>query len=791
MASQFKEFKVKVTVDTKDGNKQIEKTINNLEEYEKILDDLNKKKVKPGITPQELAAIDKEIVELGNAFGKAGNKILLVNQDLEVTTKNLKALQKEQKTFAVGSDEYRKAADKIADFKDKLEGAKRTQISLGEQLEAAPGPLGMFFSGVDKIKNSFTTLGGAIKASGVGLLVSIIGGITAAFAGNEKATKKLQPLLIGMEKIFNGLYRVFEPLLNAFMDMANEALPYIMKGIGMFYSGLVALFTLLKEAGTGVGKILKGIFTLDYDAISEGYEQLTGSWNKAVTQFKDSFKAYEKGTEEVTKTEKKNAEDRDAIRQKELDRAKEKIDAQIELEKNKFNTNEQLLRDFLIARDELDNKKWALENKGAKISQEVLDKQKAAREQFIKDALKEDKEAIQAEIDAQNAKFDKLLDDKKAYNDGIIALEEERLKQIEVLLGKESDAYKTQQLAIWKLKQKGIEDEMNALMAKAESGDMLSKEEWDRYDKLKLAALQLSTTILQANKDTTISDKQKVEERKALQQEIDDFEIEQSGTTFERKMELVKAQGEQEQTDIQAKKDQKKKDLEEGKINQQAYDDSIKQFDFDATKSKKENADKQKAIEDAKFNHQMGQAQKYADAIGALSSLVGKDTVAGKALGISQALINTYVGASQALKQPFPFNIVALATTIATGLKTVREITAVKIPDADVPEVRIRKAMGGILQGPTHASGGIQTNMGELEGGEYVTNRASTQMFRPLLETINTLGGGQRDYQYGGFTGNLPGFGNNTQPIFKTYVVASDMSSQQEMDRVIKDRSKI
>jgi flagellar biosynthesis chaperone FliJ len=257
MASQFKEFKVKVTVDTKDGNKQIEKTINNLEEYEKILDDLNKKKVKPGITPQELAAIDKEIVELGNAFGKAGNKILLVNQDLEVTAKNLKALQKEQKTFAVGSDEYRKAADKIADFKDKLEGAKRTQIGLGEQLEAAPGPLGMFFSGIDKVKNSFTTLGGAIKASGIGLLVSIIGGITAAFAGNEKATKKLQPLLIGMEKIFNGLYRVFEPLLDAFMDMANVALPYIMEGIGMFYSGLVALFTLLKEV---ISQLILAIF---------------------------------------------------------------------------------------------------------------------------------------------------------------------------------------------------------------------------------------------------------------------------------------------------------------------------------------------------------------------------------------------------------------------------------------------------------------------------------------------------------------------------------------------------
>jgi hypothetical protein len=84
--------------------------------------------------------------------------------------------------------------------------------------------------------------------------------------------------------------------------------------------------------------------------------------------------------------------------------------------------------------------------------------------------------------------------------------------------------------------------------------------------------------------------------------------------------------------------------------------------------------------------------------------------------------------------------------------------------------------------------GGIPTNLGELEGGEYVVNRASTMMFRPQLEEINTAGGGMRDYGYGGFNG---GGNGGATPIFKTYVVASDMSDQQELDRIIKDRSKI
>jgi hypothetical protein len=64
--------------------------------------------------------------------------------------------------------------------------------------------------------------------------------------------------------------------------MALKALPYITSGIGKVYSGFVSFFTLIKEAGSGVGKIIKGIFTLDTDSITAGYEQLKGSWSKTI-----------------------------------------------------------------------------------------------------------------------------------------------------------------------------------------------------------------------------------------------------------------------------------------------------------------------------------------------------------------------------------------------------------------------------------------------------------------------------------------------------------------------------
>ena len=58
------------------------------------------------------------------------------------------------------------------------------------------------------------------------------------------------------------------------------------------------------------------------------------------------------------------------------------------------------------------------------------------------------------------------------------------------------------------------------------------------------------------------------------------------------------------------------------------------------------------------------------------------------------------------------------------------------------PKETGEKAKGGLLQGPSHADGGIQTRFGELEGGEAVINKRSTAMFTGLLSKINQAGGG-------------------------------------------------
>jgi hypothetical protein len=68
--------------------------------------------------------------------------------------------------------------------------------------------------------------------------------------------------------------------------------------------------------------------------------------------------------------------------------------------------------------------------------------------------------------------------------------------------------------------------------------------------------------------------------------------------------------------------------------------------------------------------------------INAAIEIVGRESAAGKALAIAQAVMNTYTGATRALKDvPYPFNFVAAATTIASGFLSVKKIMATPLPN--------------------------------------------------------------------------------------------------------------
>ena len=100
-----------------------------------------------------------------------------------------------------------------------------------------------------------------------------------------------------------------------------------------------------------------------------------------------------------------------------------------------------------------------------------------------------------------------------------------------------------------------------------------------------------------------------------------------------------------------------------------------------------------------------------------------------KAQNITQAIISTLTGATQALAiPPAPVGIALAAVITALGMANVAQIAAQKF------------ANGGLLSGPSHSQGGIPVgNTGmEVEGNEFVVNKKTTMQNLPLMEFINS-----------------------------------------------------
>jgi hypothetical protein len=112
--------------------------------------------------------------------------------------------------------------------------------------------------------------------------------------------------------------------------------------------------------------------------------------------------------------------------------------------------------------------------------------------------------------------------------------------------------------------------------------------------------------------------------------------------------------------------------------------------EFNALKSKnkklfEENVEFKEAdnkVDKLSAEQKIALAQQTADALMAVSSILGKETAAGKALAISAALINTYQGISAGVKLGFPAAIPAVALAAATGFSAVKNIIATKVPGA-------------------------------------------------------------------------------------------------------------
>lgn len=249
---------------------------------------------------------------------------------------------------------------------------------------------------------------------------------------------------------------------------------------------------------------------------------------------------------------------------------------------------------------------------------------------------------------------------------------------------------------------------------------------------------------------------------------------------------LVKQEAEKAETDRQAAIDKINKDLEIQKENEKAQTE-IQKIELEKERKIAE-LDRLKATEEEKANiiafydnkilkaketinqKEIDAARQKTLAVGnalnQLSNIAGENTVAGKGFAVAAATINTYQGVTDALaaKTVTPFDtalkFINAASILSNGLRTVKQIVSVKIPNAS----------GG------SGTGGASTP----SGGSPIQSGGSVSI-PPAFNVVGASGTNQLADAIGGQT---------QQPV-QAFVVSSEVTSAQELDRNIIDDASI
>lgn len=278
----------------------------------------------------------------------------------------------------------------------------------------------------------------------------------------------------------------------------------------------------------------------------------------------------------------------------------------------------------------------------------------------------------------------------------------------------------------------------------------------EQYDALKLAMEQQfqqdKTAIEEAAAQSRID-----RQRETLENEIAELEYAQSEREL-RQMEGYQmdeqhyaewrernlAEMDEHQRNILLKQEEAAAaELEAIQLRGQLSTQTTEEYEAEVLAAKQKSAEAQKNTNDAIIKNEQAKAQAMKTITGGLTQLLdtlGESNSAfakmSKIITLAQIAIDTgkalSAGIASASSMPFPANLAAIATTVATILANVATaISTVK---------SAKFAEGGKVTGP--GTGTSDSIPAMLSNGEFVMTAAATRMFEPLLMTMNNIGRG-------------------------------------------------
>ena len=481
-----------------------------------------------------------------------------------------------------------------------------------------------------------------------------------------------------------------------------------------------------------------------------------------------------------------------------------------------------------------------------KVAEQNFKAEQLKESQSRNEKLAQQNKTKNEKIAADNETADDLLLNLQREN-SVLLIEDERKRQDQELQNqKKSEEDKVNELQISQDKKNKILEQINTkykakqsdVDKKRKTEDLKAEQEFnDKVADIKNAAIQdeidrgiaerqkkLNSDLVELESDKEFikrSESEKTEIRKnlttAAENDINKIKFDAKMKAAQDELNILEAQQKtlivgtdayyQNSLAIENKAYQMKIDAAKGNAKQIEainieHAQNLKNIDLAAFEAKKQ-------IEIQKFQVVAGIGASLQQLAGKNKALAIGGIIIEKAAAIGQIIANTQIAnAKSVAASPLTFGqpwvaintvagILSGAATVAAAAKAIGEINGQGSNSsggsgqaAGSPNLGRNYAQGGLLNGPRHSQGGM---MIEAEGGEAVMTRGAVTMFAPLLSTMNQMGGGTSFGNQLFIRPDAPAVEKPQQAqapvIMKTYVVSSDLTTEQEKLARLKDLS--
>ncbi len=551
---------------------------------------------------------------------------------------------------------------------------------------------------VKKTTMSFKSLGVAFKGLGIGLIIAAFATLQELFQSNQRVSDIFKTSFEALSIAFNDFVRFVDKGVESITSFFKDPLEPIKnfgKTISDFVTGRIQLaLEGIGLLGSAIKKVFQGDFKGALEDAGKGFVSFNRGINPAAMVIEGLSKTVVEGTKALAGYTKST-----------IEQAK----SNIELKKSAdlaAVANQGLIEKFDRQAEQLrqvrDDERLSIEER-KKANDELAEVLEEQEKLMLRNAqIAVDAALVELQKDKDN------IESKKAVMEA-----QNELAAVEAQIEGFRSEQKSNDLALDR-------ELVQMTNSKLEAETNLSIEQ-KRFN-----AEQIEDNLLRLERQREIDEEEKLLQQARLQNIFDEANL-----------------GTQAKIDAQI-----------------ALDEFMEQSRQQGVNRDKEIADAKVAIAKAEGDTKGKIFKDTEKALVQLSGIAGQETKAGKAFAVAAATINTYRGVSDALAAttvtPFEtaLKFINAASILSTGLKNVKSILAVKIPQTSV--------------------GGKMSGGGGIAGGGSV----------PQAPSFNIVGANPENQL-------AQTLADATQKPVKAFVVAGDVSTAQGLDRNIIQESSL